>query len=146
VWKQIKEGLPSFVGWVAEQVCHELLIDRNGGELGGAPIEFESLGRWWGPHPGDRSRIEEVDVVATGKAGAIVGEVRWQNKPAGRDDLEALRAKAELVPLPARAPVRLLFVSKGGFTRGFAEALPEGSIMMDGAQFLGAALRAERSG
>ena len=136
VWRKIERDLGAHVGTVAEDVLHQLMVDRNGAELKGIEVSFESLGRWWGPTPGDRKRVEEVDAVALGSSEALVGEVRWQGKPVGGELWEDLQRKASLLPLPKKVPRRFIVVSKAGFTRAMRAEAPQGALLLDGAEFL----------
>lgn len=137
VWADIKADLDAFVGLQFEHVAREALALANGGSIKGIPLEFEQIGRWW------NRQGEEIDIAASGKAEAYLGEVKWSAKPVGLDLLEALTSKARKVEEIKGRPTRLLLVSRSGFQPeliGAAKA--RGVLLLDLAEI--AALCRER--
>ena len=51
----------------------------------------------------------------------LLGEARWQQRPLGHHDLEALRRKVTRVPQPADAPVYALW-GRGGVSPDVRQA------------------------
>lgn len=77
------------------------------------------VGRWWstsGPPL-------EIDVLGlSGTRAALVGEARWQERPLGRRDVDALTVKASRLPHASDDPT-LAFWSRGGLADGAGNAL-----------------------
>lgn len=140
LWRKIDRQIPALEGRVAEQIVHQMLIRYNGEKLDDTPIAFEELGRWWGPIPGDRSNVVEVDVVAIGPAHAIVGEVKWRNRPVGAPVWTDLNTAIELMDLPSRVDIVPLVVSKTGFTDHCLQKAPDNALTMDADELLDAVL------
>ncbi len=95
------------LGW-----CFEELARADAARLVAAGTLPDDLvvGRWWstsGPPL-------EVDVLGLrGSRSALVGEARWQERPLGRRDVDALTVKASGVPHAVADPT-LAFWSRGG--------------------------------
>lgn len=137
VVRKIKQELPALTGRAAENVLHQMLIDRNGKTLRGVGIEFERLGRWWGPARGDRTRIVEVDAVAIGRKATVIGEVKWTKEEVGPSIWDNLREKADLTA--TKNPI-FVVVSKSGFSSDCRSQAPAGAVLLDGQAFLEEAL------
>jgi len=68
------------------------------------------IGRWWAT----TGQPCEVDVLGLrGTKTALIGEVRWQNRPLGRRDFDALTAKVERVPSSVPMPIVALWGRNG---------------------------------
>lgn len=143
LWRKIDRRIPALEGPVAEQVAHEMMIRYNGRTLKEAPIAFQQLGRWWGPVPGDRSEVVEVDLVALADDRAIVGEVKWRNRPVGASVWTDLNEAIELMELPNGVETIPMVVSKSGFTDNCLEKAPRQALMLDGDDMLDAVLRGD---
>jgi AAA+ ATPase superfamily predicted ATPase len=97
------------LGWVFEELARaharRLVAD-------GTLAEDLVVGRWWtssGPPL-------VVDVLGLRRSRAtLVGEARWQERPLGRRDVDALRVKAARLPNVVEDP-KLAFWSRGGLT------------------------------
>lgn len=68
------------------------------------------VGRWWASS-GEPCEVDVLGLLA-GQT-HLLGEARWQQRPLGGRDLEALRRKVTRVPQPAGAPVYALWGRAG---------------------------------
>lgn len=67
------------------------------------------VGRWW------KDETAEIDVLALARGGPVlVGECRWQTKPATERDLAELRRRATHLPQPGAEGLVYAFWSRGG--------------------------------
>lgn len=117
----IKQNLEGFVGWAFEDVVRELLIAYNGRELLGMPLNFTQIGRWW------NRAAEELDIVAVNERERTIwlGEVKWTSRPVGKEIIEDLLRRKELIEWrKGRRKEYLLAISRSGFT-GEAERRAE---------------------
>ncbi|MEM3031104.1 MAG: ATP-binding protein [Candidatus Micrarchaeia archaeon] len=123
--KKIEAELPAFTGPVFESIVRELIAKYNRRRIKGFPIEVEKLGGWW-------SRTgNEVDVCGVSKNGLLLGEVKWQNKPADFDVVSnLLEMKKHIQCTPAQAQhTRFLVVSKSGFTPAALSLMREHGVL-----------------
>lgn len=124
VWQhKILPGLDSFIGPVFEQICIQVLKQRNRSNT--LPFKASRIGRWW-------DRQHEIDIVAydggsagVENAGAASGnyllcECKWTAKPVGLNILEKLRTKAAFFPQAGRIYYGLF--SKSGFREELRDA------------------------
>jgi AAA+ ATPase superfamily predicted ATPase len=73
------------------------------------------VGRWW------KDETAEIDVLGlAGDLPVLVGEARWQSRPASERDLAELRRKAAHLPPPAAAGTVFAFWTRGGATEALA--------------------------
>ncbi len=95
------------LGWIFEEAARDharRLVNK--GEF---PDDLV-IGRWWAT----TGQPCEVDVLGLrGTKTALIGEVRWQNRPLGQRDLDALTAKVERVPSPVPRPIVALWGRNG---------------------------------
>jgi AAA+ ATPase superfamily predicted ATPase len=103
--------LNSYAGRLYEDVVRQALIRTNGRDVGGVPIDFREIGRWW------NKAGEELDVVAAGDKEIIAGEVKWSPDPAGPDVLREVLRKVDLIENKHGRPVRPLLAVRGGLTK-----------------------------
>lgn len=82
----IEPDLNEFFGSGFEHIAEQYLWRQN--KTGKLPIRFKKCGRFW-------TKGCEIDIVALGKTGIIVGECKWKNKVQGTEVYEALFAKSE---------------------------------------------------
>ena len=105
------------------------LVSIGQGKLDLVP---RSVGRWWDDH-------DEIDVVAVGEEGALLGECKWTTRPVGTNVLAELRRKAQ--PLLARQGWRRVtyaLFARAGFTSALRDdAAREGVILLDLAAITG---------
>ena len=103
----IKKELPQYLGSVYEKVAIDIL--QNNTERYFIP---DAIGRWW-------DKNEEIDIVGINKnSGSILfGEVKWSEKPVGKNIYERLKETAKKVEWEKgkRKEYHCLF-SKSGFT------------------------------
>lgn len=120
VYKQIEAQLSDYMGRVFEEICAQYLWKLLlGGKM---PIEFTSLGRWWGNDP--RKRIQtEIDIMGEQDSNsAIFAECKWGNENVDLDVLETLIDRSGLFHY---TKVHFFLFSKTGFTKGCMEKAEE---------------------
>ena len=85
---------------------------------GKMPIEFVSLGRWWGNDP--RKKIQaEIDIMGEQDSNsAIFAECKWRNENVDLDVLETLVDRSGLFHYTT---IHYFLFSKTGFTKGCME-------------------------
>ena len=116
VYKKIEAQLNDYMGKVFEEICTQylwkLLLE------GKAPIEFASLGRWWGNDP--RKKIQaEIDIMGEQDSNsAIFAECKWRNENVDLDVLETLVDRSGLFHYTT---IHYFLFSKTGFTKGCME-------------------------
>ena len=120
VYKRIEPQLSEYMGKVFEEICKQylwkLLLD------GKSPVEFTSLGRWWGNDPIEKAQAE-IDILGEqDKAAALFGECKWTNDWVDLYVLETLVRRSRLF-LYSR--VHYYLFSKSGFTKGCIERATE---------------------
>lgn len=119
-YNRIKPYLTDYMGKVFEDICTQylwklLLTDRS-------PVQFSSLGRWWGNDPRTRSQTE-IDIMGEqDKDTALFGECKWTNE---KVDLGVLDKLIERSKLFNYQKVQLYLFARGGFTKGCAEKAAE---------------------
>lgn len=112
VYKRIEPQLPDYMGRVFEEICMQylwkLLLKGN------APVEFVSLGRWWGNDPVKKSQAE-IDIMGEQDAEtAIFAECKWRNEKVDLDILETLVERSKLFHY---IKMHYYLFSKSGFTK-----------------------------
>lgn len=120
VYKRIEPQLSEYMGNVFEDICKQylwkLLFD------GKSPVEFTSLGRWWGNDPIEKVQAE-IDILGEqDKATALFGECKWTND---RVDLGVLEMLVRRSRLFLYSRVHYYLFSKSGFTKGCIERANE---------------------
>lgn len=120
VYKRIEPQLSEYMGKVFEEICKQylwkLLLD------GKSPVEFASLGRWWGNDPIEKAQAE-IDILGEqDKAAALFGECKWTNDRVDLGVLEMLIHRSRLFPY---SRVHYYLFSKSGFTTGCIERAAE---------------------
>ena len=127
-YKRIEPFLSDYMGKVFEEICKQWLwkqlLDGN------CPVEFSSLGRWWGNDPKEK-RQAEIDILAEqDKTTALFGECKWTNEKVDLGVLETLVKRSELFSY--RTKYFYLF-SKSGFTKGCIDKAKEmGNVVLVG--------------
>ena len=123
VRRQVEEQLDQFTSAAFEAICREHVwrLYRTG-ELGFTP---RTAGGWW-------DRQKEVDVVAVGDEGILVGECKWTARPVGTNILDDLRRNAHsLIQQRDWSRVRYALFSRYGFTPALeAQAGDEGVLLI----------------
>lgn len=105
--------LSGFMGLGFERIMVDLFDRANAaGELG----QFYSIrGRWWGTNPATR-QAEEIDLVAGTKTATLFLEAKWVNHPVGREALDTLERRSQLVAVPGKRQKHYAIYAKRGFT------------------------------
>lgn len=111
VYKRIREQLSDHMGKVFEEICAQYLWRQL--LSGNSPVEFVSLGRWWGNNPVNKCQAE-IDIMGEqdGET-AIIAECKWRNEDVDLDVLEQLIARGTLFRY---SKVHYYLFSKTGFT------------------------------
>ena len=113
VYKRIEPQLSNYMGRVFEEICKQYLWKQL--LTGKAPIEFLSLGRWWGNDPIRKSQAE-IDIMGEQDRGsALFAECKWRNEKVDLDILETLIERSKLL---AYKKVHYYLFAKSGFTEG----------------------------
>ena len=120
VYKRIEPQLPNYMGRVFEEICMQYLWKQL--LEGNAPIEFVSLGRWWGNDPIQKTQAE-IDIMGEQDSeSALFAECKWRNEKVDLDILETLIARSKLFRY---TKVHYYLFSKSGFTKGCMEKAKE---------------------
>ena len=83
-----------------------------------SPIEFTSLGRWWGSDPVHKCQVE-IDIIGEqDKSTALLAECKWTNE---KVDLGILETLLEHSKLFSYQKLHYFLFSKTGFTKGCVE-------------------------
>ena len=89
---------------------------------GNMPIEFVSLGRWWGNAPILKCQTE-IDIMGEQDSNAaIFAKCKWRNENVDLDVLETLIGRSGLFHY---TKVHYYLFSKSGFTKGCMEKAEE---------------------
>ena len=120
VYKRIESQLPNYMGRVFEEICMQYLWKQL--LEGNAPIEFVSLGRWWGNDPIKKTQAE-IDIMGEQDSeSALFAECKWRNEKVDLDILEILIERSKLFRY---TKVHYYLFSKSGFTKGCMETAEE---------------------
>lgn len=113
VYKKIEDALSDYMGQVFEEICKQYLWQLL--LSGKSPVEFHSMGRWWGNDPIEKKQTE-IDIMAEqDKSTALFGECKWTNEKVDTGVLETLIKRSQLFPY---TNTHLYLFSKSGFTQG----------------------------
>lgn len=128
VYKRIEAQLSDYMGRVFEEICTQYLWKQL--LLGKVPIEFVSLGRWWGNDPRQKCQTE-IDIMGEQDSNsAIFAECKWRNENVDLDVLETLIGRSRLFHY---TNVHCYLFSKSGFTKGCMEKAEEmGNVTLVG--------------
>ena len=119
-YKRIEPHLSDYMGKVFEEICKQYLWKLL--LSGECPVEFSSLGRWWGNDPKEK-RQTEIDILAEqDKSTALFGECKWTNEKVDLGVLETLVKRSELFPYKN---VHYYLFVKIGFTKGCTDRAKE---------------------
>ena len=126
VYKRIELYLPDYMGKVFEEICKQYLWKLL--LAGKSPVEFTSLGRWWGNDPVHKCQVE-IDIMGEqDRTTALFGECKWTNESVGLSVLETLAERSMIFSY--RKKHYFLF-SKFGFTKGCKEKAQEmGNVLL----------------
>ena len=113
VYKRIEPQLSDYMGKVFEEICRQYLWKQL--LSGNCPVEFASLGRWWGNNPKEK-RQEEIDIMGEqDKNTALFAECKWTNEKVDLGVLETLVKRSNLFSYKTK---HYYLFSKSGFTKG----------------------------
>lgn len=116
VYKRIEAQLSDYMGRIFEEICVQYLWKQL--LQGNMPIEFMSLGRWWGNDLRYR-RQTEIDIMGEqDSSAAIFAECKWRNENVDLDVLETLVERSGLFHY---TKMHYFLFSKTGFTKGCME-------------------------
>ena len=126
VYKRIEPQLSDYMGKVFEDICKQYLWKQL--LMGKCPVEFTSLGRWWGNNPIEKCQAE-IDIMGEqDKDTALFAECQWLNE---KGDLHILETLAKRSRLFSYKNIYLYLFSKSGFTKGcIEEAKKMGNVML----------------
>lgn len=112
-YKRIEPKLSDYMGKVFEDICKQYLWKQL--LIGKCPVEFTSLGRWWGNDPIEKCQAE-IDIMGEqDKDTALFAECKWTNE---KVDLSILVTLAKHSRLFSYKNIHLYLFSKSGFTKG----------------------------
>ena len=112
-YRRIEPHLPDYMGSVFEEICKQYLWRSLAS--GNSPIDFTTLGRWWGTNP-RKKKMAEIDIMGTDEqSAALFGECKWKNE---KVDLEVLMTLVERSELFHYEQKYYYLFSKTGFTEG----------------------------
>lgn len=126
VYKRIETQLSDYMGRIFEEICTQYLWKQL--LSGNMPIEFISLGRWWGNDPRKRSQTE-IDIMGEqDDNSAIFAECKWRNENVDLNVLETLIERSGLFNYTKN---HYFLFSKTGFTKGCVEkAIEMGNVTL----------------
>lgn len=120
VYKRIEPYLSNYMGKVFEDICTQYLWKQLLEEK--CPVEFNSLGRWWGNDPTERKQTE-IDIMGEqDKDTALFAECKWTNEKVDLGVLETLVKRSKLF---SYTNVHYYLFSKSGFTKGCIDRAEE---------------------
>ena len=115
-YRRIEPFLSEYMGKVFEEICSQYLWEQL--LSGNSPVEFSSLGRWWGTDPSARAQTE-IDIMAEqDRDTALFAECKWTNEKVDTHVLETLVYRSSLF---SYTNVYYYLFSKAGFTKGCTE-------------------------
>lgn len=128
VYKRIEPYLSNYMGKVFEDICTQYLWKQL--LDGRCPVEFSSLGRWWGNDPVEKKQTE-IDIMGEqDKDTALFGECKWTNEKVDLGVLEMLVKRSSLF---SYKNVHYYLFSKSGFTKGCIDKAEEmGNVSLVG--------------
>lgn len=113
VFERIEPKLSEHMGVVFEDICKQYLWKQR--LTGKCPVEFSSLGRWWGNDPIEKCQTE-IDIMGEqDKDTALFAECKWTNEKVDLSVLETLAKRSRLFSYKSSY---LYLFSKSGFTKG----------------------------
>ena len=127
-YKRIEPHLSEYMGRVFEEICKQYLWKLL--LTGRSPVEFSSLGRWWGNDPKTKSQTE-IDIMGEAdKNTALFGECKWTNEKVDVGVLDLLVERSKLFHYKN---VHYYLFAKSGFTKGCIDKAAEmGNVTLVG--------------
>lgn len=112
VYQRIAPHLSEYMGKVFEEICKQYLWKLLLSEK--SPVEFQSLGRWWGNDPIHKCQTE-IDIMGEqDKNTALFAECKWTAEKVDLSILETLTVRSNLFPYLNK---HFFLFSKSGFTQ-----------------------------
>ncbi len=113
IYKRIEPFFSDYMGKIFEEICQQylwsLLLTDN------CPVQFKSLGRWWGNDKKAKAQTE-IDIMGEqDKDTALFAECKWTNEKVDVGVLMALEYRSRLF---SYKNTQLYLFSKSGFTKG----------------------------
>ena len=94
VYKRIEPKLSDYMGKIFEDICKQYLWKQL--LTNKCPVEFTSLGRWWGNDPIEKCQTE-IDIMGEqDKNTALFAECKWTNEKVNQSVLETLVKRSKL--------------------------------------------------
>ena len=119
-YKRIEPHLSEYMGRVFEEICKQYLWKLL--LTGNSPVEFSSLGRWWGNDPKTKSQTE-IDIMGEAdKNTALFGECKWTKEKVDVGVLDLLVERSKLFHYKN---VHYYLFAKSGFTKGCIDKAAE---------------------
>lgn len=113
VYKRIEPQISDYMGRVFEEICKQYLWKQL--LSGNCPVEFNSLGRWWGNVPKEKIQAE-IDIMGEqDRNTALFAECKWTNEKVDIGILETLVKRSNLFSYKTK---HYYLFSKSGFTKG----------------------------
>ena len=110
-WGRIKPFVSEYMGTIFEEICKEYLWKQL--IAGRSPIDFRSLGRWWGNDAKEKKQVE-IDIIGEqDKSAAVFAECKWTNEKVDLSVLDKLIYRSKLF---SYENTHLYLFSKCGFT------------------------------
>ncbi|HJJ87509.1 MAG TPA: ATP-binding protein, partial [Methanocorpusculum sp.] len=125
-YKRIEPYFADYMGKVFEDICTQYLWKEL--LTGNSPVEFTTLGRWWGNNPATKSQVE-IDIMGEqDKDTALFGECKWTNEKVDLGVLETLIQRSNIFHYKN---THLYLFSKSGFTKGCIKKAAElGNVIL----------------
>ena len=125
VYSRIAPEISTYMGSVFEQICTQYLWNLL--LRGDSPINFPSLGRWWGTNPKTKKQ-EEIDIMGVDNDSALFAECKWTNEKVDSSVLETLLMRSEMFSYSKK---HFFLFAKRGFTKGcFEQANKLGNVSL----------------
>lgn len=125
VYSRIAPEISTYMGSVFEQICTQYLWNLL--LRGDSPINFPSLGRWWGTNPKTKKQ-EEIDIMGVDNDSALFAECKWINEKVDSSVLETLLMRSEMFSYSKK---HFFLFAKRGFTKGcFEQANKLGNVSL----------------
>ena len=120
VYRRIAPYLSDYMGKVFEEICKQYLWKLL--LSGKSPVDFSSLGRWWGNDPVHKCQVE-IDIMGEqDKNTALFAECKWTNEKVDLNVLETLVERSNIFSYKKK---HFFLFSKAGFTKGCMEKAKE---------------------
>ncbi len=112
-YRRIEPQLPAYMGKVFEEISRQYLWELL--LRGKSPLEFRSLGRWWGNDPQNKCQAE-IDIIGEEDShSALFAECKWTSEKVETATLETLLQRSRLLNY---AEKHYFIFSKSGFSAG----------------------------